>query len=136
MSKIGKKTIQIPKGVDVKFDKGLVTAKGPKGELKIVVSESIMVSINGDQVMVSMKKGSDASNLWGLTRALIANVIKGVNEGFEKTLEFQGVGYKAIVKGEDLELNLGYSHPIHIKAPSGILFKVEKNTIKIIGVDK
>lgn len=145
MSKIGKKPIQVPKGVEVKIDSGSITVKGPKGELKRKINDTIMVSINGDQINVNLKTGTtdkEKMALWGLTRALIANMIKGVTEGFEKGLEFEGVGYKANVKpaspaggGDELELNLGYSHPISIKAPVGITFKVEKNSIKVSGID-
>lgn len=139
MSKIGKKTIQVPKGVETKFSNGSVTIKGPKGELKKDFSQDINVSLNGEEIVLKLNKETKDKRilaLWGLSRSLIANMIKGVSEGFEKGLEFEGVGYKAVVKGNDLELNLGYSHPITVKAPAGISFKVEKNTIKISGIDK
>lgn len=136
MSKIGKKIIQVPKGVDIKIDGLSVSVKGPKGELKMEVSSSVSIAISDGNLSVSLKEGSDRSDIWGLTRALIFNMIKGVTDGFEKNLEFEGVGYKANVKGDELELNLGYSHPITVKAPAGISFKVEKGTIKVIGIDK
>jgi len=135
MSKIGKKTIQIPKGVEINISGNSVSVKGPKGELKRSVNKNIIVSLKGNELTVGLKEGGDAS-LWGLTRMLIANMIKGVIDGFEKTLEFEGIGYKANVKGGDLELSLGYSHLIYLKAPAGISFKVEKNVIKINGIDK
>lgn len=145
MSKIGKKPIQIPKGVDIKVDEGFVTVKGPKGELKKKLDNFITISVADGYIRVGTKddtQGKQKMAIWGLTRALIQNMIKGVNEGFEKSLEFEGVGYKANVKpaspaggGEGLELSLGYSHPIQIKAPVGITFKVEKSVIKVIGID-
>ena len=138
MSKIGKKPVQIPKGVEVKVDEGFVLVKGPKGELKKKLDNFITISIVDGYIRVGTKdetQGKEKMAIWGLTRALIQNMIKGVNEGFEKSLEFEGVGYKANVKEGGLELNLGYSHPIHIKAPVGVIFKVEKNVIKISGID-
>ncbi len=139
MSKIGKKPIQIPKGVEVKVSANLVSIKGPKGELKKNFDDSILISSDNSQVVLSLKDqnvGSQKAPLWGLTRALMANMIKGVTDGFEKNLEFEGVGYKANVKGDELELILGYSHPVQVKAPAGITLKVEKNVIKISGIDK
>ena len=138
MSKIGKKIILVPKGVEIKIDSSSISVKGSKGELRKNLDENISVSLNSGLIAVSLKRGDDKNNsaVWGLTRALVSNMIKGVTDGFEKNLEFEGVGYKANVKGEELELNLGYSHSISIKAPAGISFKVEKNVIKVIGIDK
>ena len=140
MSKIGKKPIEIPKGVDIKIDNGSIFIKGPKGEFKVPVDSRIVVSINEGEARVSLKNdttlGKEEMAIWGLTRALIVNMVKGVTDGFEKSLEFEGVGYKANVKGDGLELNLGFSHPIFVKAPEGIAFKVEKNIIKVIGINK
>ena len=140
MSKIGKKTIQIPSGVQASFDAGLLNLKGPKGNLKKDIPGLLSLVIDNDQISIKPKENADQDKRllasWGLTRSLVSNMIKGVTEGFEKVLEFQGIGYKAIVKGSDLELGLGFSHPVHIKAPEGIEFKVEKNVIKIIGIDK
>ncbi len=134
MSKIGKKLIQVPKGVDIKIDGGSVSVKGPKGELKRVFDNSVSVTVADGKVSIINQK-KDGTEMWGLVRALIANMVKGVSDGFEKKLEFEGVGYKANVKGTDLELNLGYSHPILIKIPAGIEVKVEKNVIKVNGID-
>jgi len=140
MSKIGKKIIEIPSGVDVKINGSLISVKGPKGELEKLIPNLIEVESDGKILQVkpstTVAKGKETVALWGLTRALIANMIKGVVDGFEEALEFQGVGYKAVVKGNELELELGYSHPITITATEGISFKVEKNVIKIIGIDK
>jgi len=147
MSKIGKKPIEIPAGVEVKINDGRISVKGPKGELTKPLMEGVNVIIDGNlvkvsperdsgQVSSSQRKAISARGRWGLQRALIANIITGVTEGFEKTLEFQGVGYKAIVKGNDLELGLGYSHPIIVPGVEGITFSVEKNSIKISGPNK
>ena len=136
MSKIGKKPVQVPKGVDIKIDDNLISVKGPRGELKMTLNDVVSVSTQEGSISVNLKNNQDKAEIWGLTRALIANMIKGVTTGFEKNLEFEGVGYKANVKGSELELNLGYSHPISIKIPEGINIKVEKSVIKIEGMDK
>jgi len=134
MSKIGKKPITIPKDVQIKMDGGLVSINGPKGELKRFIPGNVDLNIEGEVLKVIPKNMEDSAT-WGLASALIKNMIKGVTEGFETVLEFQGVGYKAAVKGNDLELGLGFSHPITIKAPEGITFKAEKNVIRIQGID-
>ncbi len=141
MSKIGKKPIQIPQGVEVKINPSAgeqmtfsISIKGPKGELKRTLNNDLSVSVSEGSVLLK-PKGDNKSEIWGLSRALIANAIKGVTDGFEKILEFDGVGYKANVKGENLELSLGYSHLIVMKIPTGITVKVEKNMIKLNGVD-
>ena len=141
MSKIGKKLITIPSGVEVKFNSGLVSVKGPKGELKKEIPDFLDLVLSDNQISIKPKDNKSINDkklraLWGLFRALVSNMVKGVSEEFEKSLEFQGVGYKAIVKGSELELGLGFSHPVKVEAPVGIEFKVEKNTIKVIGVDK
>lgn len=142
MSKIGKKPIPIPKGVDVKIDGDSVSVKGPKGELKKTFDNSVSISILDDNIVVRLKDNQDKNNIWGLVRVLIANMLKGVIDGFEKSLEFDGVGYKASVKpaspaggNSELELNLGYSHPISLKIPESITVKIEKNIIKVSGID-
>ncbi|HEY4474822.1 MAG TPA: 50S ribosomal protein L6 [Candidatus Paceibacterota bacterium] len=134
MSKIGKKPILIPKDVQIKMDNGLVSVKGPKGELKRFIPGNVDLKIEGEVLMVTPKNIEDSAT-WGLASALIKNMIKGVSEGFETVLEFQGVGYKAVVKGNDLEMGLGFSHPVTIKAPDGITFKTEKSVIRIQGID-
>lgn len=136
MSKIGKKPIDIPNDVDVKVSDGYVLVKGPRGELKHKLHNSVSVMASDKIITVILKDGDNSPSLWGLTRALISNMIEGVTRGFEKGLEFEGVGYKANVKGSDLELNLGYSHPILIKIPEGLIVKVEKGVIKVEGIDK
>lgn len=137
MSKIGKKPIEIPSGVNVKIEDGSIYVKGPKGELTKLLTEGVKVVIEGNLVILTpVKEDRENSAKWGLQRALIANMITGVTEGFEKVLEFQGVGYKAAVKGNNLEMGLGYSHPIIIPGVEGITFSVEKNSVKIAGSDK
>lgn len=137
MSKIGKKPINIPAGITVSVDNNNVIVKGLKGELSVTINSVIKVDIRDDQVSLSPKKEIKKANaLWGLSRSLLANMIHGVEKGYEKELELQGVGYKVAQKGNDLELNLGFSHPINFKAPEGIEFKVEKNKITVLGIDK
>ncbi|HXV26714.1 MAG TPA: 50S ribosomal protein L6 [Candidatus Paceibacterota bacterium] len=136
MSKIGKKLIKLPDGVQ--FTLGgdrVLTVKGPKGTLTREVPEFISVTAEDGSVKVALSGRAHPSH-WGLWRALVNNMITGVSEGFTKTLEFQGVGYKAAVKGNDLELNLGYSHPLTVSAPEGVSFEVDKTTITVKGSDK
>jgi len=137
MSRVGKQPITVPENVEVKIEGDLVIVKGPKGELKQQIRPEIKVEIKDGEVTLKpakFHKGTQA--LWGTYRSHIANMIEGVIEGFEKKLEIEGVGYKANLEGKDLILNLGYSHPIKIKAPEGIEFKVEKNLITVLGIDK
>ena len=139
MSRIGKKPIQIPSGVEIKLDGSVLKVKGPKGELNREIDPRIVLQMADQTVKVTVKnKMGDkrGSILWGLYRSLINNMIKGVSTGFEKALTFQGVGYRATVKGNDLELNLGFSHPKEVKGPPGIQFKVEKNKITVAGIEK
>ncbi|MEK7138690.1 MAG: 50S ribosomal protein L6 [Patescibacteria group bacterium] len=137
MSKIGKKPIEIPSGVSVEVKGERISVKGPKGELTKPITQEVSVIVEDSLIKLSLKseKKGDAGK-WGLQRALIANMVTGVTNGFERVLEFQGVGYKAVLKGKDLELNLGYSHPITIPGVDGINFTVEKSSIKISGLDK
>lgn len=139
MSKIGKQPIKIPEGVTVTIN-GTVKAEGPKGELQMAKPEGF--SFNVGENSLEVKPSEQVLNLkngpalWGLYRSLASNLIRGVEQGFEKTLEFEGVGFKAAVKGSDLELQMGFSHPVAVKAPEGITFKVEKNKIIVSGTDK
>lgn len=135
MSKIGKQPITLPSGVEFKRTDGTISIKGPKGELSREIPESIMVTSEENTLTVSPAEGTPPAQ-WGLYRALLNNMVLGVSEGFSKQLIFQGVGYKANVKGQDIELHLGYSHPITVTAPEGVSFEVEKTTIKILGIDK
>ena len=138
MSRIGKQPIPVPAGVTVAIDPERVTVNGPKGELSERVSREIQVEQAADEVLV--KRPTDRGEhraLHGLTRTLIANMVKGVTDGFEKRLEIQGVGYRAQLRGRDLELALGYSHPVSVKAPDGIEFEVPQPTrIVVRGASK
>ncbi len=138
MSKIGKKPIEIPSGVTVEVGKdNKVKVKGSKGELESVFNAEIKVEIKDNQVLVKpVKELKEFYALWGLTRALIANMIEGVSKGFEKKLELQGVGYKVALKGDTLDMALGFSHPVIVKCPEGIKFEVEKNIITVSGIDR
>ncbi len=137
MSRIGKKLIQIPQDVDVEISGRKVAVKGPKGELEKEFPAALDIKKVGDSVSVGLKENvRKNSRFWGLGRALLAVMIKGVSQGFEEVLEFSGIGFKAQVKGENLELNLGFTNPVIIKAPKGVSFQVEKNLIKVTGMDK
>lgn len=135
MSKIGKKPIPVPAGVDIAISGSSLVVKGPKGELKKEFPSVLAFSLENGVLMVSVKEGKHF-DLWGLGRALASNMVKGVSEGFQKILDFNGVGYKAQVKGDTLELNLGFTNPVIVAAPKGITFKVEKNSITVEGPDK
>lgn len=137
MSKIGKKPILIPSGVTVDVNAGKVLVKGPKGELQRSLPRKIEVNVDGTSVVVSRKDDTKPSlSLHGTLRSLIANMIKGVSEGFEKSLELVGTGFRAEVSGSFLTLTVGFSHPVKIGAPEGITFKVEKTIITVSGIDK
>jgi len=136
MSRIGKKLIEIPDGVEVKVEDQKVSVKGPKGELDYVVHGDIAVSVGDKQIELTVrKKSKKVSALWGTNRARLASVVWGVSEGFTKELELHGVGYKASVKGKNLELSVGYSHPVLVEAPQGITLSVDQNIIKVEGID-
>lgn len=136
MSKIGKQSIEIPESVTVSLSADSISIKGLKGELNKPLTKGVHVAVDGNFIKLTPEGGKGNIAKWGLQRALIANIIIGVTKGFEKVLEFQGVGYKASVKGKDLELGLGYSHPVIIPGVEGITFSVEKSSIKISGSDK
>ncbi len=138
MSRIGRLPIQVPSGVDVDIEPGLVRVKGPKGALSQTVSRDMSFEREDSQLVV--KRPTDRKDhraLHGLTRTLVYNMVVGVTEGFEKRLEIQGVGYRAQLKGNTLELALGYSHPVRIDAPEGIEFEVPLPTQVVVrGIDK
>jgi len=138
MSRIGKKTITIPKGVTVTLSGQTVSVKGPKGERAWTVAEEIEVAQAGEELTLTPRSDTPrARAMWGLSRTLVANMVTGVTDGFEKSLELVGVGYRAAMKGKDLSLQLGFSHDVDIPAPEGITFAVPKQTeIKISGADK
>ena len=138
MSRIGKKPISVPSGVTVTIDPGVVRVHGPKGELSERIHRDITVAQEGEEILVTRPTDrGEHRALHGLTRSLVANMVEGVTSGFQKTLEIQGVGYRAQLKGRDLELALGYSHPVPIKAPDGIEFEVPQPTRVIVkGISK
>lgn len=138
MSKIGQLPISIPSGVTVDISGGTVNVAGPKGKLEVNFKKDLIdVKVEEGNVVVSPKKESKiARSMWGTTRMLIANHIKGVTEGWKKQLELVGTGYRSEVQGTKLVLTVGYSHPVNIEAPEGITFKVEKSVINVDGIDK
>ena len=137
MSRIGKKPIEIPEGVEVKIEGQKVKVKGPKGELEKIFSPEVKFEMDEKKVLVKTNSHSKkAKALWGTSRAILANMIKGVKDGFEKKLEIEGLGYRAILEGNDLTLFLGFSHPVKFTCPNGIKFSVEKNIITVYGIDK
>ncbi|MBI2450514.1 MAG: 50S ribosomal protein L6 [Candidatus Nealsonbacteria bacterium] len=137
MSRIGKKPILILQGVDVKIDGQRVTVKGPRGELFKEVPPEIGVALEDGKLVVRIgKETKKIKALWGLVRALLAGMIKGVTEGYEKKLEIEGVGFRASVEGDSLVLNVGFFNPVKIKAPEGVKFSVEKNIIIVSGINK
>src|SRR3982750_3900966 len=138
MSRIGKKPIEVPAGVIVSLDPGRVTVSGPKGELRQDVPQRMKIEQDDGSIVVTRptERGEDRA-LHGLTRTLIANMVEGVTNGFEKRLEIQGVGYRAALAGTDLELQVGYSHSVKIKPRQGIEFEVPVPTQVVVrGIDK
>lgn len=128
-SRIGKHPIAIPAGVTVTIDGHTVTTKGPKGELTRTFQPIVDIKQEGDEIVVTVPNESrEAKSFHGLTRTLIANMIQGVNTGFSKKLQLVGVGYRAALKGKDLEMQLGYSHPVLVEAPANITFQVPNQT--------
>lgn len=135
MSRIGKKPIGIPEGIDVKIEGQKVIVKGPKGELSMEIRPEIKIELKDKEISFSLRAAGNGA-LWGLMRTLVANMIKGVTEGYQKQLEIEGIGFKANMEGNNLVLNVGFSHPVKIAAPEGIKFLVEKNTVTVSGADK
>jgi len=138
MSRIGKKPVATPAGVQVTISGQAVTVKGPKGELSWTVPEEIEVRHEGGELLLSKRNESTrAQSMWGLSRTLVNNMVVGVTQGYEETLELVGVGYRAAMKGQALSMQLGFSHDVDIPAPVGVAFAVPKQTeIKISGIDK
>ncbi len=137
MSRIGKKPILIPDGVEVKMEGNNIKVKGPKGELSLDIRNEIAVNIKEGQIIATPKIHIRQTKAFlGLTRALIANMVEGVSKGYEKKLEINGIGYKANLEGKDLLLFVGFTNPVKIVCPEGITISVEKNIITISGYDK
>jgi large subunit ribosomal protein L6 len=138
MSRIGRLPIEIPAGVDVTVDGRTVTVKGPKGELSLPVAQPIEVNVEEGQVLVTRPDDErESRSLHGLTRTLIANNILGVTQGYSKSLEVVGTGYRVMARGANVEFALGFSHPVMVEAPAGISFQVEgNNRLTVSGIDK
>jgi large subunit ribosomal protein L6 len=138
LSRIGKMPIPVPQGTEVRIEGNKVTAKGPKGELTQEFHPDMLIEMEEGNLLV--KRPSDAGphrSLHGLTRSLLANMVEGVTSGFEKNLEIHGVGYRAVAKDRDIELALGFSHPVLVKAPEGIEFELVTPTrLRVKGIDK
>jgi large subunit ribosomal protein L6 len=138
MSRIGKKVVPVPSGVTVNVAGQTVSVKGPKGELRFVLAEQVLAKLEKEGVKVDPRDNSKfARACWGMSRAMIASMIKGVTAGYSKSLEISGVGYRAAVQGKSLQLNLGYSHDVNYPIPAGITIATPKPTeIVVSGIDK
>jgi len=138
MSRIGKKPVAVPQGVTATVDGQTVTAKGPKGELRFVVNENVLVKMDDDGIKVDPKDQSKMSrSQWGMSRTSIENIMTGVSDGFTKALEINGVGYRAAMQGTNLQLSLGFSHEVVYQVPEGITVATPKPTeITVTGIDK
>jgi len=138
MSRIGKIPVKIPDKINVTIEGNNITVKGPKGQLSKTIPDSVVVNKEDTSIQVSPKnKSIKSQQIYGLYRRLIANMVQGVNEGFQKKLTLQGVGYRSQVQGKNLILSVGYSHPVEIPTPEGIMISVESNTnVLVSGIDK
>ncbi len=138
MSRIGKKAVPLPAGVEINIEGQQISVKGPKGSLSVVLVNEVSVSKTEEGLLITPRDDSKRSrSMWGLSRTLVANIVTGVVEGYSKTLEIQGVGYRAALKGKTLSLNLGLSHEVNYEAPEGVELKVTKPTeIVVSGIDK
>jgi large subunit ribosomal protein L6 len=138
MSRVGKYPVEIPAGVQIAIAGGMVTAKGKLGELKLALTELVEATVDGNHISVKPSSNETrARMMWGTTRALIATMVKGVSTGYTKSLEITGTGYRAAVQGKNLEINLGFSHPVIFPVPDGIKITCERPTsIKVEGMDK
>jgi len=137
MSRIGKKPIPLAKGVEARIEAGMVNVKGPKGELNQAIVDRVSVVIEDGNILV-MRQGDDrrSRSFHGLMRSLLANMVIGVSDGFSKSLEVNGVGYRAEVSGKTLNMSLGFAHQVNCPIPEGIAIQVEKNKITVQGIDK
>jgi large subunit ribosomal protein L6 len=138
MSRVGQAVIEVPEGVEINQNGNVISAKGINGELSTIVNKAVVVEINAKKIIVVPNdKSSKGRALWGTTRALINNVIKGVSIGFVKNMEIVGVGYRGVLQGNKLSLSLGLSHPVEMEIPEGLSIKMDGNTkFTISGSDK
>jgi len=137
MSRIGKKPIEIPQGVTVELKDDKVTVSGSKGKMELVVVYDVKVSIKENEVIVEKGNSSKKSRaMWGTVNRLIGNMIKGVSEGFSKSLELNGVGFRMEINGKKLKMALGFSHPVEVEVKEGLEVKIENNVLTISGIDK
>jgi large subunit ribosomal protein L6 len=136
MSRLGKQPITFPKGVEVEFKEGVITVKGPKGTLSRAINKVIGVTVEGGSIKIApVKENDEAKAHWGTTAAHIHNLITGVNEGYTKVLELEGVGYRAEVRGKEIVLTIGFSHPVKLQIPEGVTVTVDKGIITLVGND-
>ena len=138
MSRVGKAVIEVPEGVEINQNGNIISAKGINGKLSTIVNKAVVVEINAKKIIVVPNdKSSKGRALWGTTRALINNVVKGVSVGFVKNMEIVGVGYRGVLQGNKLSLSLGLSHPVEMEIPEGLSIKMDGNTkFTISGADK
>lgn len=137
MSRVGKKPIQISDKIKISYTDRVLTVSGEKGTLSRTIHPDVDLNIEADTLTVTiLNMDKKTRSLWGMTRALVSNMVTGVSQGFDRALEINGIGYRAELKGNNIELNLGYSHPIDFPLPEGISANIEKNVIKLSGIDK
>ncbi|MDA9289082.1 50S ribosomal protein L6 [Alphaproteobacteria bacterium] len=138
MSRVGQAVIEVPEGVEINQNGNVISAKGINGELNTIINKAVVVEINEKKIIVVPNdKSSKGRALWGTTRALINNVVKGVSVGFVKNMEIVGVGYRGVLQGDKLSLSLGLSHPVEMEIPEGLSIKMDGNTkFTISGADK
>jgi large subunit ribosomal protein L6 len=137
MSRIGKRPVALPKGVTAAIQNGVVTVKGPKGELKLKLSSDVDATLGEGGIKLTPRESERARAMWGMQRTMVNNLVRGVTQGFSSKLEINGVGYRAAVQGKNLQLQLGFSHEVLYPIPPGIQIVCEKpTTIAITGIDK
>jgi len=142
MSRVGKKPIEIPSGVEVSLENHVAQVKGSKGELTYALHPDVVAQKEDSKIIVSLnaelskKRAAKAKSLWGLTRTLLFNMMQGVSEGYQKKLEIEGTGYRASVEGDLVNFTLGFSHPVNLKIPEGLSCEVQKNVIIVSGISK
>jgi large subunit ribosomal protein L6 len=137
MSRIGKLPVDLPQGVEVTINGQEISVKGPKGSLTRTIHKGIKIEQKDNRIVLALPEGKGSLRpFYGTERALVANMVKGVSDGWSKQMELIGTGYRAEVNGSTLSLTVGYSHPIKVEGPEGISFKVEKNVVTVMGIDK